>query len=98
MTKQTGTIITIVVAVITLCCSGACCASGIASFASGGQYIYELDTYVEPYFAIVPCCLSILFWILPLLSWLLLVRGKEDAVTDYSSVYGTEEYVEGTIE
>jgi len=29
MTKQAGTIITIVVAVLTLCCSMSCCASGI---------------------------------------------------------------------
>ncbi len=95
MNKQTGTIITIVVAVLTLCCSASCCLGGslVALNETLGLY-----WDVAPAWGFAPCCLSILIWILPILLWVLLVRGKEDEVTDYSSTYTTEEYIEGTIE
>jgi hypothetical protein len=91
MTKQTGTVITIVLAALTLlCCTAPLCSAGIALFFGAGE---ELDLGVEipPGVGIVPCCLSILLLVVPLLSWLFLVRGKEDGVVE-------EEYIEGSIE
>ena len=76
MTKQTGTIITIVVAVLTFCCSASCCVSGIIPAAGGGQWVG--DVYVEPYLGIPLICLGLLVWVVPLLLWIFLVRGKED--------------------
>lgn len=99
MTKQTGTIITIVVAVIVfLCCTGPLCSSGIAIFADVGTWSSEFGTYsdsgtIPQAYGIAPCCLSILVLIVPLLCWLFLVRGKED-----TTGMGIEEEFEGTIE
>jgi len=77
MTKQTGTIITIVVAVLTLCCSTICCASGIFTLVDEGRTLE-----VEPYVGIPAICLGLLVWVLPLLLWLFLVRGKENSVEE----------------
>ncbi len=93
MTKQTGTIITIVVAVLALCCSTVCCTSGIITAVSDRQYVEGLEVYVEPYYGAFPCCLSILVLIVPLLCWFFLVRGKDD-----TTGMGIEEEFEGTIE
>jgi hypothetical protein len=79
MTKQTGMIITIVVAVLTLCCSMTCCASGIYTASTGEVF----DTPVEWYYFLPIFCLGILVWVVPLLLWLFLVRGKEDDVEGY---------------
>ncbi len=80
MTKQAGTIITIVVAVLTLCCSMSCCASGIYTVVDNGQTL-DLGG-VNPYAAGIPIvCLGILVWVVPVLLWLFLVRGKEDTET-----------------
>lgn len=76
MTKQTGTIITIVVAVLALCCSVSCCVSGIIPAAGGGQWVG--DFYVEPWVGLPLICLGILVWVVPLLLWIFLVRGKDD--------------------
>ena len=78
MSKQTGMIITIIVAVLTLCCSMTCCASGVYHAATGGQPFD--DTYIEWYAGIPIICLGILIWVVPLLLWLFLVRGKENAM------------------
>lgn len=77
MTRQTGLIITIVVAVLTLCCSLACCGNGIYMMATSGEYTEVLGTYTEWYYGVPGICLGILVWIIPLLLWLFLVRGKE---------------------
>jgi hypothetical protein len=91
MTKQTGTIVTIVLAALTLlCCTAPLCSAGIAFFAGAGEDLapgWENSQWV----GIAPCCLSILVLVVPLLSWLFLVRGKEDAIIE-------EEYIEGSIE
>ena len=83
MSKQTGTIITIVVAVLTLCCSMTCCASGIYTLASGEQQLGE--TYIEPLWGIPVLCLGILVWVVPLLLWLFLVRGQKDEAATSTS-------------
>lgn len=80
MTKQTGTILTIVVAVLTLCCSTTCCASGIYTLVDNQR---TLD--IDPYAGIPVICLGVLVWVVPLLLWLFLVRGKEDTAGDYST-------------
>jgi len=96
MTKQTGTIITIVAAIITLlCCTAPLCSMGIFIF-TGPEWSSELgmqtDT-IPPAAGIAPCCLSILVLIVPVLCWLFLVRGKEDT----TGIEVEEEY-EGIIE
>ena len=96
MTKQTGTIITIVVAAITvLCCTLPLCSGGIAILAGIGEWSSEFGPDMQTgdipaASGIAPCCLSILVLVVPLLCWLFLVRRKEDAVA--------EEVIEGTIE
>lgn len=96
MTKQTGTIITIVVAAITLlCCTLPLCSGGIAILAGLGEWSSEFGPDIQTgdipaASGIAPCCLSILVLVVPLLCWLFLVRRKEDAVA--------EEIIEGTIE
>ncbi|MCP4542000.1 MAG: hypothetical protein GY832_33140 [Chloroflexi bacterium] len=99
MTKQNGTIITIVVAIIVfLCCTGPLCSSGIAIFANVGTWSSDFGSYsdsgsIPQAYGIAPCCLSILFLIVPVLCWVFLVRGKEDPVG-----MEIEEEFEGTIE
>lgn len=73
MTKKTGTIITIVVAVLNLCCSATFCALGIWTIVALGQ-----EMGIPESSGIAGICLGILVWVVPLLLWLFLVRGKED--------------------
>jgi TRAP-type C4-dicarboxylate transport system permease small subunit len=97
MTKQTGTIITVVVAALTLlCCTAPLCVGSIMIFAELGDWSTTLGPNVQtgdipPAYGIAPCCLSILALVVPLLCWLFLVRGKSDAVVE-------EEYIEGSFE
>jgi hypothetical protein len=98
MTKQTGTIITIVVAVLSLCCSSFCCLLGGGILFGGGEWSTDLGIpqagQIEPIYGGGPCCLSILILVVPsLLCWLFLVRGKEDTM----GIEMEEEY-EGIIE
>lgn len=74
MKRQTGVIITIVLAVLTLCCSATCCAAGAFVALDQGT---AFGTYLRPGWGAVPVCLGVLVWIAPLLAWLLLVRNKE---------------------
>jgi hypothetical protein len=74
MKRQTGVTITIILAVLSLCCSTMCCASGAFMTLDQGA---TLDTYIKPAWGIVPICLGVLIWIIPLLTWIILVRNKE---------------------
>ena len=98
MTKQTGMIITIVVAVLTLCCSSFCCLSGAGTLLGGGECSTELGVpqtgQIEPAYGIPVICVGILLWIVPVLLWLFLVRGKEDGVEEYTPEDYTEDYTE----
>lgn len=79
MDKKTGTIITIVVAVLTLCCSLGCCGGGIATLAGGGSYSLGTESGQLPTWAGIPgICLGILVWVVPILLWVFLVRNAED--------------------
>ncbi len=76
MDKKTGTIITIVAAVLTLCCSITCCVGGILNMVDGGN---TLGLDINPYLIGLPAvCLGILGWAIPILLWVFLVRGRED--------------------
>ena len=84
MSKQTGTIITIVVGILTLlCCTIPLCIGSIAIFAGLEDWSTEFGPRtqtgpISPAFGIVPCCMSILVLVVPLLLWLFLVRGKDE--------------------
>ena len=83
MDKKTGTIITIVVAVLTLCCSLACCGGGIATLTGNGTYTMGTDSGNLPTWAGIPgICLAILVWAVPVLLWVFLVRNAEDETAD----------------
>ena len=73
MDKKTGTIITIVLAVLTLCCSLACCGSGIYTLILGED---EFD--VPPAAGIPGICLAVLVWIVPVVVGIILLRNKDD--------------------
>jgi len=97
MTKQTGTIITIVVGVLAfLCCTVPLCIGGIMIFAGLGTWNTELGTgtqtgTIPTAYGFAPCCLSILVLVVPLLLWFFLVRGKENG----SVISSTEENIAG---
>jgi len=80
MTKQTGIIITVVVAVLTLCCSASCCLFGGITVAGGGEWSSEVGLpqsgQIPSSLGIPVICLGVLVWVIPLLLWLFLVRGK----------------------
>jgi len=92
MSKQTGMIITIVVAVLTLCCSSFCCLFGGITALGGGEWSEEIGIpesgQIEPILGVSTICLGILAWVVPLLLWLFLVRGKENAAEE--NVWGEE--------
>jgi len=79
-------IITIVVAVMTLCCSSFCCLFGGITLLGGGEWSTELGVpetgQIEPLYGTPIICVGILLWVVPLLLWIFLVRGKEDAVEE----------------
>ena len=65
-------------------------------FAGGGDYWG--DFYVNQYYGTVPCCLGTLVWIVPLLLWFFLVRGKSDEVVEETFEYRPPEPPEGSAE
>ena len=84
MTKQTGTVITVVVGVLVLlCCTIPMCIGGFMIFAGQGTWNTEFGPSAQTgaiptAYGLGPCCLSILVLVVPLLLWLFLVRGKEN--------------------
>lgn len=89
MSKETGTIITIVVGVLTfLCCTIPLCIGGLMIFAGVGEWSSEFGPSTQTgtiptVYGIGPCCLSILVLVVPVLLWVFLVRGKENAGGEY---------------
>jgi uncharacterized membrane protein len=70
MDKKTGTIITIVGAVVALCLCLSCAGGGAYwAFGSGGD---------PNWVGLSLLCPALLIWALPILLWVFLVRGKED--------------------
>jgi hypothetical protein len=86
MSKQTGMIVTVVVAVLTLCCSSLCCLSGVITLLGGGTWSTELGVpetgQIDPVYGVPVICLGILVWVVPLLLWFFLVRGKENGMEE----------------
>lgn len=85
MTKQTGTIISIVVTVLVLlCCTGPLCVGGISILTGTGTWTTELGPASESgqipaAWGAAPCCVSILVLAIPVLAWVLLVgRGQDE--------------------
>jgi hypothetical protein len=79
MTRKTGLIITIVVAVLTLCCSFSCCISGIGTLTGAGTYELGVESGALPSWAGLPLVLlALLAWLVPAAAWFFLVRGKTD--------------------
>lgn len=71
MDKQTGTIITIVVAVLSLCCSVTCCGVGLY------HALFEEVIDIEQPYGFITICPAILVWVIPVLLWVFLVRNQE---------------------
>jgi hypothetical protein len=70
MDKKTGTIITVVGAVVALCLCLSCAIAGAyMAFGAGGDPAYAWLGLL---------CPALLAWALPILLWVFLVRGKED--------------------
>jgi hypothetical protein len=79
MTRQTGLIITIVVAVLTLCPSFFCCVFGVTTLAGAGTYELGAGSGELPAWVGLPIViLALLVWLVPAASWFFLVRGKTD--------------------
>lgn len=84
MTKQTGTIVTVVVGVLVfLCCTIPLCIGGVMIFSGQGTWNTDFGPSAQTgaiptAYGFAPCCLSILVLVVPLLLWVFLVRGKEN--------------------
>ena len=79
MTRKTGLIITIVVAVLTLCPSFFCCVFGAGTLFGEGTYDVVGEAGALPSWAGCPfMILALLAWIVPAACWFFLVRGKTD--------------------
>jgi len=79
MTRQTGLIITIVLAVLTLCPSFFCCVFGATTLVGAGTYELGAESGALPSWVGLPIViLALLAWLVPLASWFFLVRGKAD--------------------
>jgi hypothetical protein len=73
MDKRTGTIITIVGAVVAFCLCFGCAAGGVGWSVSD-------DTF-QP-LGLILLCPALLTWALPILLWVFLVRDKDDEAGD----------------
>jgi hypothetical protein len=78
MTRQTGIIITVVLAVLVACPSIFCCLFGALSAAGQGTFTGvsgELGQ-IPPAVGIGLVCLSLIGMLVPVAAWFFLVRGK----------------------
>ena len=79
MTRKTGLIITIVLAVLTLCPSFFCCVFGATTLAGAGTYELGAEGGALPSWVGLPLIiLALLAWLVPAAAWFFLVRGKAD--------------------
>jgi len=77
MTRQTGIIITIVLAVVVACPSIFCCLFGALTAAGQGtSTLGQQTSQIPPWVGIVLVCLSLIGIVVPVASWFFLVRGK----------------------
>ena len=84
MSKQTGTIVTVIVALITLCCSIGACTAGVVIATSQLEWPEDLGVprsgLIEPAYGYPVICLGLLVWIIPVLAAVFLIRRAKDAV------------------
>jgi len=78
MTRQTGIIITVVLAVLIACPSIFCCLFGALTAVGRGQFtgISDQTSQIPPAVGVVLVCLSLIGLLVPVASWFFLVRGK----------------------
>jgi hypothetical protein len=82
MSKQTGTIVTVVVALITLCCSLFICLFGAMIAFGGGEWAVDFgvpyEGQIEPAYGYPVICLGFLIWIIPVLVGVLVARRSRN--------------------
>jgi hypothetical protein len=80
MTKQTGIIVTVVVALLTLCCSCFLCGIGGWIVTSDTEWSQQLELpragEIEPVYGGAVICLSLLVWIVPAVLAFIMTRNK----------------------
>ena len=78
MTRQTGIIVTIVLAVIVACPSIFCCLFGALTAAGQGTFtgVSGEPSQISPAVGIGLVCLSLIGVLVPVAAWFFLVRGK----------------------
>ena len=77
MTRQTGIIITVVLAVVVACPSLFCCLFGALTAAGQGTAtLGEQASEIPVWVGFVLVCLSLIGLVVPVASWFFLVRGK----------------------
>jgi hypothetical protein len=77
VTRQTGIIITVVLAVVVACPSIFCCLFGAIS--TTGQVPFKMNgqaTQIPTWIGVVLVCLSLIGVLVTVASWFFLVRGK----------------------
>ena len=77
MEKRVGLTGTIVVSLLTLCCSTVCCATGIYAFADQGRTVA-----IGPTTAVPMILVGVLVWIVPPLLWSVVVEDREEETDD----------------
>lgn len=84
MTRQTGIIITIALAVVFGCCGLFSCIGGLGTLTGAGTYEFTDLTGVNtqgttpPAYGLIGICFSLIFFLIPVAAWYFLVRGKTD--------------------
>ncbi|TET51741.1 MAG: hypothetical protein E3J64_06365 [Anaerolineales bacterium] len=83
MSKQAGTIVTVVVALLTLCCSASICSIGGLVATGNAQWYSNLDLpyqgEIEPLWGIPILLLGLLIWVVPILVGVFMRRKGVDA-------------------
>ena len=83
MTEQTGTIVTVIVALLTLCLSASCC--GVGGLIATGEVEWYSDGagpragQIEPTYGYIGICLGLLIWVIPVLLAVFVARKAKNA-------------------
>jgi hypothetical protein len=78
MSKQTGIIVTVIVALLTLCCSCAVCGIGGLIVTGETEWSQDLDIpyagEIEPIYGGPVICLGLLVWVVPVVVGIIVAR------------------------
>ena len=77
MEKQSGVTGTVVVSLLTLCCSTVCCALGIYAVADQGRTVHISSAAAVPMIL-----LGVLVWIVPPLLWSVGLEEHEESIDE----------------